>query len=157
MVRPHREYRTVIWSPYRRMNIRDLESVQRYATRAVPNLCTINYPDRLHQLDLPTLYFRRLRGDMIECFKIVRNFYDPSVSPDLNRAISNLRGHNFKLYKNRANHEGLRHFFTHRIVDVWNGLPSNVVNAPSTNSFKNRLDICWRNHPLKFDFEALWN
>ena len=34
-------------------------------------------------LKLPTLKYRRLRGDMIEVFKITHNIYDPEVSPEL--------------------------------------------------------------------------
>ena len=32
------------------------------------------------------------------------------------------------------------------MVDSWNKLPSKVVNAPSLNSFKNRLDKAWAKH-----------
>ena len=43
---------------------------------------TIN-KDRLMYLKLPTLKYRRLRGDMIEVFKTTHNIYDPEVSPEL--------------------------------------------------------------------------
>ena len=39
---------------------------------------TIN-KDRLMHLKLPTLKYRRLRGDMIEVFKIMHNLYDPEI------------------------------------------------------------------------------
>jgi len=41
------------------------------------------YKDRLMHLNLPTLKYRRLRGDMIEIFKIMLNIYDSEVSPNL--------------------------------------------------------------------------
>jgi len=33
-----------------------------------------------------------------------------------------------------------KNFFTQRVVNDWNRLPSYVVEAPSVNVFKNRLD-----------------
>ena len=37
---------------------------------------------------------------------------------------------------------------------MWNKLPENVVTAPSTNAFKNRLDKHWANRELVYDFRA---
>jgi len=34
-------------------------------------------------LGLPTLKYKRLRGDMIEVFKIIKHKYDYKVSPEL--------------------------------------------------------------------------
>ena len=40
--------------------------------------------------------------------------------------------------------------FSNRVIDTWNALSDDVVTAPSINSFKNRLNKQWKNHPLKF-------
>ena len=37
-----------------------------------------------------------------------------------------------------------KYFFSNHIVDRWKGLPEYVINADSTNSFKNRLDNYWK-------------
>ena len=39
----------------------------------------------------------------------------------------------------------------YRIIKVWNELPSEVVNAPTVNTFKARLDGAWKNLPTKYD------
>jgi len=44
-------------------------------------------------LKLPTLKYRRLRGDMIEVLKIMHNLHDPEVSSELRYyPKSNTRG-----------------------------------------------------------------
>ena len=49
-----------------------------------------------------------------------------------------------KLFKERSRLNISKYFFSNRIVDRWNGLPEYVINADSTNSFKNRLDNYWK-------------
>jgi len=51
-----------------------------------------------------------------------------------------LRGHNYKLYKNRSLKRCRTCFFSQRVVNCWNLLPQEVVEAPSLEIFKNRLD-----------------
>jgi len=52
-------------------------------TKLVIKLKNKSYIDILIYLNLPTLKYRRLRGDMIEDFKITHNIYDTTVAPDL--------------------------------------------------------------------------
>jgi hypothetical protein len=37
-----------------------------------------------------------------------------------------------------------------RVAKVWNKLPDQVINAPSTNAFKNRLDKYWKSEELYY-------
>jgi len=53
---------------------------------------------------------------------------------------STLRGHNCKIYKQRSRTELRRHSFSLRVVDSWNKLPKDVVNAETLNILKNKLD-----------------
>ena len=75
------------------------------------------YEDRLRKLQLPTLRFRRLRGDMIETYQILTGQYYKSVTefiPMQNSSSISLprRGHILKLYQQRSG-KGLRqNFFT---------------------------------------------
>jgi len=53
----------------------DIEKVQKKATKLIPELKLMNI-DRLKKCQLPTLHYRRIRGDMIETYKIVSGKYD---------------------------------------------------------------------------------
>jgi len=51
-----------------------------HATKLVITIKNLIYKDRLKRLKLPTLKYRRIRGDMIEVYKILTNKYDNRVN-----------------------------------------------------------------------------
>ena len=93
-------------------------------------------------LKLPTLKYRRLRGDMIEVFKITHNIYDPEVSPELRYYPKfNTRGRNkYKLLNHTFHYDTRKYSFTARIVNIWNSLPNFVVDVDTVCLFKGLLD-----------------
>ena len=116
------------------------------ATKILPQFKNLKYEDRLKACKLPTYCtYRRIRGDMIETFKIVTGIYDTVVSPNMLAAGSTYatRGHDFRLQKIRARYDLRKYYFTNRVVNMWNSLSSYVVSAESVNCFKNRLDSFW--------------
>ena len=147
LVRPHLEYGHCAWDPNLKYLCQDIENVQRRATKLLGNLKNKPYSERLRILKLPTMEHRRLRGDIIETFKYLNNFYDVE-KPKFNKPLtSNLRGHPLKLAHNRSRLEIRRHFFANRIVETWNNLPESVVTAPSVDALKRRLDKHWEDLP----------
>jgi hypothetical protein len=70
LVRPILEYGNVAWAPYLRKYIDLLEGVQRRFTKKVIGMSNLEYSDRLEALHLPSLEYRRLRGDLIEVYKM---------------------------------------------------------------------------------------
>ena len=60
------------------------------------------------------------------------------------------RGHSLKLFKKRSRLLVRANSFSNRVVDSWNSLTEDIVNAPSLNAFKSRLKRFWRGHPYKF-------
>jgi hypothetical protein len=76
LVRPHLEYANCVWNPFLQQDIDKLEKVQRRATKMIPAFKDLPYSSRLERLNLPTLAFRRHRGDMIQVFKILHGFND---------------------------------------------------------------------------------
>jgi len=78
---------------------------------------------------------------MIETCKILHGIYDSAVSPDLPACqYSVTRGNNYKLAKNFSRYDIRQHFFMQKVINIWNCLPSRVVNSSSVNNFKNNLD-----------------
>jgi len=66
LVRCHLEYANSVWNPYRQGLITDLEKVQMRATKLVITVKHLPYKERLVRLKLPTLKYRRIRGDKID-------------------------------------------------------------------------------------------
>ena len=66
IVRPHLEYANSVWHPTKIKDITAIENVQRRATKYLPTMKNLSYEEHLQKLGLPTLQYRRLRGDMIE-------------------------------------------------------------------------------------------
>ncbi|KAG0435367.1 hypothetical protein DMUE_4760 [Dictyocoela muelleri] len=71
-VRPHLEYAVQFGSPFLRKDVIKLEKVQRRATKLLPSLRNKSYEGWLRELNLYSLEKRRVRGDMIEVWKILK-------------------------------------------------------------------------------------
>ena len=155
-VRPHLEYAQSVWSPHLIKQINIIENVQIRATKLVDGLSDLEYPERLKKLGLPTLKFRRARGDMIQLYRHFHT-YDRSTIPAAFQPQSRTsRKHGFQLVwlKPKDGVRGLQtNAFYYRTTKTWNDLPREVVNAPNMDSFKNMLDKAWGNHPTKYNHQ----
>ena len=148
MVRPHLEYATCVWSPTA-IGLRDkLESVQRRATKLIPELKNLEYADRLKALQLPSLCYRRRRADIIETYKIIQDLDHINMKTYCTHcqnkymfqktSVTTNRGHNYKLQVQHAT--GIRaKYFSTRVTPNWNNLSAEIVNAVSINHLKNAL------------------
>jgi len=50
------------------------------------------------------------------------------------------RGHQLKIQKRECNGLIRANFFGYRIVNLWNALPEEIVNAPTVNCLKGRFE-----------------
>ena len=57
-------------------DIEALERVQKRATKLVYYVRHMSYSDRLKVLKIPSLTYRRFRGDMIQVYKLLNNKED---------------------------------------------------------------------------------
>ena len=76
MVRPITEYINTIWGPHFLLDKRRLERVQRHATDMIPSLSDKSYHHRLISLDLPSLNYRRITGDLIFLYKLINGYFN---------------------------------------------------------------------------------
>ena len=139
-IRPHVEYAVQAWSPWLKRDISALERPQRRATKCVRGLSQFTYEDRLRTLNLFSLEYRRIRGDLILTYQILTEPDHPCKSILMPAPSNRCRGHNMKLTHQHARLDCRKFSFSLRICDKWNSLPSTVVNAPNLTKFKQLLD-----------------
>ena len=87
------------------------------------------------------MHYRRIRGDMIETYKILSGKYDLAAIPNL-ITLSTLttRGNDLRLQKNRARYNLC--IFLQIELSICGTVQS--VHAESTNTLKSRLDKFWK-------------
>lgn len=155
LVRPHLEYAAAVWSPHKIAEIESIENVQRRATKLIPSLKGMDYQQRLRKLKMPTLKYRRLRGDMIETFKILRGIYDKEVTGNLLDRDNNTRtrGNSMKLKKRFCRLNLRKYSFTNRVVDPWNSLPESIIQSKNVKSFEIALDKFWETQEIKYSYK----
>ena len=136
------EYCTPIWSFYLLKDINKIESVQRYFTRRLLPDKHYSYAERLVLTNLDTLESRRIKSDVIMCFKIINNLVDidPSNFFNFNPNPHNTRGHSLKLTKQIYTSNSLANSFVNRCVNCWNALPSSTVLSPTLSQFKTLIN-----------------
>ena len=139
LVRPHLEYCVQCWCPTPRYGnwelILSIEKIQRKFTRLINDIGTLSYGARLKSLNLTTLAERRMRGDLIETFKIVRGFVNYGQSMfQISRSGMNLVSRGNKVSKSRKD------FLSERVINYWNNLPPYVKVSTSVDMFKCNLE-----------------
>ena len=162
-VRPILEYAVAVWSPWTQEDCLALEKVQKRVVKMMSDVRGESYEEKLKDAGLMLLEERRIRGDMIEVFKVMRGIskvkkeeWFEMVEEEQRNTRQNARVNEEggverrpdTLRKERTRLEVRKNFFTVRVVDVWNSLPAHVKNAENVNMFKTRLDDFLKNNSL---------
>ena len=152
-VRCHLENAVQAWNPWTKHDIDNIEAVQKRAIRACQGLQG-SYEEKLKAVGLTTLLDRRIRGDMLQTFKIMNGIDDV----DYHHWFTKVNEHHqrtrqavnitddgtiletMNLLKPKSRLEVRRNFFSCRVVDGWNNLPVGVKSAESVLEFKKLYD-----------------
>jgi len=120
-----------------------IEKIQLRATKLILELRDLTYQERLYMLSLPSLFYRRQRGEMIFLYHLTHHYFNIDVRSLFKYQSSSTRGHRFKIYKPHAKCFCRSQFFTVRSINNWNSLPADAVDLPSIDLFKNFIDLFW--------------
>ncbi|KFQ31598.1 hypothetical protein N332_04082, partial [Mesitornis unicolor] len=139
LMRSHLEYCVQFWAPNIRRTLSHWSRSR--GGPQISGLEHLRYEDWLRELRLFSLEKRRLQGDLIVIFQFLKGSDRKAGEGLFTRAGSNkTRGNGFKLEEGRFRLHIRKKFFTMRVMRPWHRLPREVVDAPSLEVFKTRLD-----------------
>jgi hypothetical protein len=142
-VRPHLEFCTPAWSPWSQTDIKVLEKVQEKFVRMVSGLVGTTYEQKLKELGIEKLEYRRHLSDMVMVHKIMHrdgdldpdHWFDRFTGDRLTRAASDPLN-----IKARGGRLDIRTgFFSNRVVKDWNEIPNDIKKIAVPKKFK----ICY--------------
>ena len=149
LVRPHLEYCVQAWRPYLQQDINNIEGVQRRMTKMMREVEEEEYEQRMKTTKLMSLEMRRLKSDLIEVYTIMHNLEGLKREDFFPLRSAGRRGHQYTITKQYSHLNSRKYFFSQRVVNQWNRLPSTTVCAETVNRFKNQIDpMLWQHGGL---------
>jgi len=142
-VRPHLEFSSPAWSPCAATDKEILEKVQRRAVGMISGLKGKSYEEKLEELGLETLEERRHQNDMKQTFKILHGHDKVDKNTWFEMAastgrVTRLAADPLNLRIPAARLEVRKNFFSHRVTESWNQIPTEMKRAETTRSFRNQ-------------------
>ena len=111
--------------------------VQCRTTKMVYGFRNLKYEERLERLNLFSLQYKRMRGDMIKTYKIISGLEDVHSSQLFARSsMDNLCGHSLKLDKEQFRKVICVEFFSQRVIDQWNGFARRSCKSKNVEQFQ---------------------
>ena len=138
---PKLDYCSAIWDPHLIKDKNKLEGIQKFAGRVITKNWLSDYQSICSKLNLKPLHIRRHIQKLKLCHKILSNsscidstHFTPHPHPSPRSSNS------FQLFRPHASTRQQQASFFFEVIPHWNALPEDIVDAPSINSFKTRLN-----------------
>ena len=144
LVRPQLKYAATFWNPYHKLQIQEVEKVQRTAARWTCRRWrnTSSIGDMLYELEWPSLEARREQSSLTFFYKI----HSGTVSLDKDKYLTpapNLQrtrtSHDLQYTRYFAYSDAFKNSFFLRTIPLWNILPSSVVSSKTIEEFKDLI------------------
>merc|ERR1712035_185820 len=139
-IRCRLEYAAVVWNPHLKKNVAKLKKVQRDITRRGPGMQGLVYEERLEKIEITKLEERRERGDAINMYRCLTRKQFIDIEDFVKQAEGRSRGHKLKIQKTKGKKDVKKYSIPDRVVEGWNKLPPEVVEAKNIRDFKNEYD-----------------
>ena len=119
--------------------------MQRKFTKKLNGLANLPYAKRLEILRLYAVQTRRIESDLVQCYSVDHGHscMKPANFFVLHSSISTsiIRGHSLKFFKLQCSLYVRKYSFAYRVIDIWNSLSSDIVNACRISAFKHELEF----------------
>jgi hypothetical protein len=139
-VRPILEHNSTVWSPYLKKDIHRVEGPQRrFTKRLLGYEAGFTYLQRLHALGEETLLVRRIKADLVLVYKIIHGLVDGLGDLIQFARVIRTRGHLYKIVPQRFRVNSRKNFFSVRVANMWNNLPSEVAESETLAIFKTKI------------------
>ena len=141
LVLPTLEYCCTVWNPYLLGQQRQLEKVQKRATRVVLGNFNVSYCQALEKLNFLSLHTRRTSQRVLFCFKMLHGMVALSFDDYFEfRQCRELRGtHPLMLDVPHSRTDLHKNSFFSQTPVLWNDLPPSLCDQFSLNVFKTGL------------------
>ena len=131
-----------------------IEKIQRRFNKMIPSLRNLPYETRLEKFGLWTLENRRVRADLIEVYKITHGLSSVSFSTFFEMSTyDRTRGHSLKTSSQNCLRQ---HFFSERVINIWNKLDNDTVCASSLYCFKRWLEKLHKDESFHRLLQSVW-